>query len=66
MEHCNVRKNSQFSPWKKVTSGVLLPHVEDHALLKGSSREMTTFADDINLFGVEMMEVKELFIRVSW
>lgn len=28
-----MRENSQFSPWKEVTSGVLLPHVEDtHAL----------------------------------
>lgn len=32
-EHRNMRENSQFSPWKEVTSGVLLPHVEDtHAL----------------------------------
>lgn len=67
-------ENSQFSSWKKVTSGVLLLHVEDpcsstcskNHLRKGPNREMATFADGINFFGVEMMDAKELFTRVIW
>lgn len=58
----------------KVTSGALLPHVEDtHALQhilkiirKGPNREMTIFVDDIKLFGVEMIEAEEIFRRVIW
>lgn len=59
---------------EKVTSGVLLPPVEDtHALQhilkimrRGPNREMTIFANDIKLFGVEMTESKEIFTGVIW
>lgn len=66
-QHRNIREKSQL--WKKVTSEILLPHVEDtHALNmflkspeKGTKQEHLLMI----LFGVEMMEAKELFPRVS-
>lgn len=37
-------------------------------LRKGANREDTMFADDIKLYGVEMMEAKELSMRliINW
>jgi len=32
----------------------------------GPNREMKMLVDDVKLFGVEMMEAKGLFIRLSW